>query len=132
MPGNQPRPPLSDRPPPLVKQEAPTVRRLGRFAINQALLQGGGNHITALAIYRDMVVLRVEANFVTEKLHVWAESTLFDVTVQGEEIPEYSAVITAPKNLPPKTHHDLAVKWTRTKPKPADPPRTVEDGLDVS
>ena len=99
--------------PPAPKPESRQPRRLGRFAIPQDLLSG--NQTTALAIYRDMVVLRAEANFVTEELWVWAESVHFDFLKTGDQVPEYRATLVAPKGLAPRTHLDIVVQWERKK-----------------
>jgi hypothetical protein len=97
----------------LARAPAPEAitRRIGRFRIPQALLQPHMHH-SALAVYRDMVVLRCEANFVDDTLMVWAESELFEVAEPGQVIPEYSAVVVAPKQMAPRSHRDLVVQWS--------------------
>jgi hypothetical protein len=87
---------------------APLVRHIGRFRVPQHMLD---DHITARAIYRDMIVMRAEANFVDNTLMVWADHPDFDVLVPGTLVPEYVATITAPKGLAPRRHQDLRVRW---------------------
>ncbi len=102
-PDNQPNGP-GPKPPPL--QE----RRVGRFRIHQAML---GDLITARAVFREMVVMRAEANFVDNTLMVWADHPSFDVLESGTIVPEYGAKIHNPKGLKPKRHQDLVVVWRR-------------------
>jgi len=106
IPSNQPTEP-GPRPVPL--QE----RRIGRFRIHQTMLL---DQITARAVYREMIVMRAEANFVDNTLMVWADHPAFEVLADGSVVPEYAAKIHNPKGLKPKRHQDLVVVWRLLHP----------------
>ena len=105
------RPGMSPEPPPMEPPVAKPLaeRRLGRFRVPQGLLH---DPLTARALYRDMIVFRAEANFVDNTLMVWADHPAFEVMDPGVAIPEYVAVVVAPKGMKPRRHQDLVVTWS--------------------
>ena len=92
----------------IIKRTPILERRIGRFRVAQTMLL---EPHTGRAIFREMIVMRAEANFVDETLMVWADHPAFDILTPGSLVPEYVATITAPKGIPPRRHQDLVVQW---------------------
>ncbi len=93
---------------PEIKRTLISERRIGRFRVPQEMLL---EPHTGRAIFREMIIMRAEANFVDETLMVWADHPDFDILMPGMMVPEYVATITAPKGIPPRRHQDLVVQW---------------------
>ena len=92
----------------IIKRTPVLERRIGRFRVPQAMLLEPN---TGRAIFRDMIIMRAEANFVDDTLMVWADHPAFDILAPGSLVPEYVATITAPKGVPPRRHQDLVIQW---------------------